>query len=108
MTDSFYFVHRPLTANGSITVRVTSLTGVAESSQTLHGQPASTKPAVVPWSKAGLIITAGARQGSAYAAVMVTGSHGTRMQWNYTGDTPGPGGPRVRGVAALAAPDPRR
>ena len=27
VTDSFYFVHRPLTGNGSITVRVTSLTG---------------------------------------------------------------------------------
>jgi hypothetical protein len=34
-------------------------------------------------------ITAGPSQGSAYAAVMVTGSHGTRMQWNYTGDTAG-------------------
>lgn len=89
VTDTFYFVHRPLTGDGSITVRVRSLTEVAESSQTLNGQPVSTKPAVVPWSKAGLIITAGPRQGSAYAAVMVTGSHGTRMQWNYTGDTPG-------------------
>ena len=89
MTDTFYFVHRPLTGDGSITVRVTSLTEVAESSQTLNGQPVSTKPAVVPWSKAGLIITAGAGQGSAYAAVLVTGGHGTRMQWNYTGDTAG-------------------
>ena len=68
---------------------MTSLTEVTESSQTLNGQPVSTKPTVVPWSKAGLIITAGTGQGSAYAAVLVTGSHGTRMQWNYTGDTPG-------------------
>jgi ABC-type transport system involved in multi-copper enzyme maturation permease subunit len=89
VTDTFYFVHRPLTGDGSITAEVTSLTEVAESSQTLNGRPVSTKPAVVPWSKAGLIITAGAGQGSAYAAVMVTGSHGTRMQWNYTRDTPG-------------------
>jgi ABC-type transport system involved in multi-copper enzyme maturation permease subunit len=89
VTDTFYFVHRALTGDGSITVRVTSLTEVAESSQTLQGRPVSTKPTVVSWSKAGLIITAGARQGSAYAAVMVTGSHGTQMQWNYTGDTPG-------------------
>ena len=89
VTDTFCFVHRPLTGDGSITVRVTSLTEVTESSQTRQGQPVSTKPAVVPWSKAGLIITASARQGSAYAAVMVTGGHGTRMQWNYTGDTPG-------------------
>ena len=28
VTDSFYFVHQPLTGDGSITVRVTSLTGV--------------------------------------------------------------------------------
>lgn len=89
VTDTFYFVHRPLTGHGSITVRMSSLTEVTESSQTLNGQPVSTKPAVVPWSKAGLIITAGPRQGSAYAAVMVTGSHDTRMQWNYTGDIPG-------------------
>src|SRR5689334_6134974 len=27
VTDSFYFVHRPLAGNGSITVRMTSLTG---------------------------------------------------------------------------------
>ena len=52
----------------------------------------------MPWSKAGLIITAGPGQGSAYAAVMVTGSHGTRMQWNYTGDTPGLAG----GVSAAS------
>jgi ABC-type transport system involved in multi-copper enzyme maturation permease subunit len=89
VTDTFYFVHHPLTSDGSITAEVTSLTDVVESSLTLNGQPVSTKPTVVPWSKAGLIIIAGARQGSAYAAVMVTGSHGTRMQWNYTSDTRG-------------------
>jgi len=98
VTDTFYFVHRPLTADGSITAEVTSLTAVTESSQTLNGLPVSTKPAVVPWSKAGLIITAGPGQGSAYAAVMVTGSHGTRMQWNYTGDSPGLAG-RVSAVS---------
>jgi ABC-type transport system involved in multi-copper enzyme maturation permease subunit len=92
VTDTFYFVHRPLAGDGSITAEVTSLTEVAESSQTLNGRPVGTKPTVVPWSKAGLIITAGAGQGSAYASVMVTGSHGTRMQWNYTGDTPGRAG----------------
>lgn len=89
VTDTYYFVHRSLTSGGSITAEVTSLTEVTESSQTLQGQPTSTQPTTVPWSKAGLIITAGPDQGAAYAAVMVTGSHGTRMQWNYTGDTPG-------------------
>ncbi|MGH3399110.1 MAG: ABC transporter permease subunit [Streptosporangiaceae bacterium] len=88
VTDTYYFVHRPLTADGTLTVRVTSLATVIDLALTPQG-PAQTKAAVVPWSKAGLIITAGPGQGSAYAAVMVTASHGTRMQWNYTGDTPG-------------------
>jgi ABC-type transport system involved in multi-copper enzyme maturation permease subunit len=97
VTDTYYFVHRPLTADGTITVRVTSLTSVIDSALTPHG-PTRTRPAVVPWSKAGLIMTAGSGQGAAYAAVMVTGSHGTRMQWNYTGDTSGLGG----GVSAAS------
>jgi ABC-type transport system involved in multi-copper enzyme maturation permease subunit len=97
VTDTFYFVHRPLTADGSVTVRVTSLTEVAESDMTPQG-PAHIQPALVPWSKAGLIVTAGAAQGSAYAAVMVTGSHGARLQWDYTGDTPGLAG----GVSAAS------
>jgi ABC-type transport system involved in multi-copper enzyme maturation permease subunit len=88
VTDTYYFVHRPLTVDGSITVRVTSLATVMETAVTQQG-PARTQPALVPWSKAGLIITASPSQGSAYAAVMVTGSHGTRMQWNYTGDAAG-------------------
>ena len=88
VTDTFYFVHRPLTADGSITVRVTSLSGVLETALTPQG-PARRQPALVPWSKAGLIVAANDHQGSAYAAVMVTGSHGVRMQWNYTGDTAG-------------------
>jgi ABC-type transport system involved in multi-copper enzyme maturation permease subunit len=92
VTDTYFFVHRPLTTDGSITVRVTSLTGVTETGQTPQEGPAQTQPTTVPWSKAGLIITTGTSQGSPYAAVMVTGGHGTRMQWNYTGDTAGPGG----------------
>jgi ABC-type transport system involved in multi-copper enzyme maturation permease subunit len=97
VTDTFYFLHRPLTGDGSITVRVTSLTEVAESGLTPQG-PAHLRPALVPWSKAGLIVTAGPGQGSAYAAVMATGRHGTRMQWNYTGDTAG----LVGGVSAAS------
>jgi ABC-type transport system involved in multi-copper enzyme maturation permease subunit len=80
VTDSFYFVHQPLAGNGSITVRMTSLTAG-------HG-PA----ALQPWSKAGVIVTAGTRPGSAYAAMMVTGGHGVRMQYDYTGDIAGPAG----------------
>ena len=83
VTDSFYFVHQPLAGNGSITVRVTSLTGQA---------------GLQPWSKAGVIIKAGTRPGSAYAAMMVTAGHGVRMQYDYTGDIAGPAG-AVSGVS---------
>jgi ABC-type transport system involved in multi-copper enzyme maturation permease subunit len=80
VTDSFYFVRQPLAGNGSITVRVTSLTGLP---------PGPMQPGLVPWSKAGILIKEDLSQGSAYAATMVTGGNGVRMQWNYTGDTPG-------------------
>jgi len=77
VTDSFYFAHQPLAGSGSITVRVTALT-------------AGRGPAgLQPWSKAGIIITAGTRPGSAYAAIMVTAGHGVRMQYDYSADIAG-------------------
>jgi ABC-type transport system involved in multi-copper enzyme maturation permease subunit len=88
VNDAFYFVHQPLTGNGAITVQVTSLTG-----QTSSG-PGQMTPGLQPWSKAGIIIKENTSQGSAYAALMVTGSNGVRMQWDYVNDTPGlPGSP---------------
>jgi ABC-type transport system involved in multi-copper enzyme maturation permease subunit len=45
--------------------------------------------ATQPWAKAGIMIKASTTPGSAYAAVLVTGSNGVRMQWDYTGDTAG-------------------
>ncbi len=94
VTDTYYFVHRALTGNGSIMVRVGSLSGEAEtggggnavSVNDLVGAPA----AVNEWAKAGLIVTASTTPGAAYAAVMLTGGHGVRMQYDYTGDTAGP------------------
>jgi ABC-type transport system involved in multi-copper enzyme maturation permease subunit len=93
VSDSFYFVHQPLDGAGSITAKVSSLT--ARSAQLGQGSANQTSPAgatggVQPWTKAGLIIKANTSQGSAYAAIMVTGSHGVRMQYNYTGDIAGP------------------
>src|SRR5580693_3040986 len=83
VNDAFYFVHQPLTGNGTITVQVTSLTG-----QQSVG-PNQMAPGLAPWSKAGIIIKEDTSQGSAYAAMMVTGSNGVRMQWDYVNDTPG-------------------
>jgi ABC-type transport system involved in multi-copper enzyme maturation permease subunit len=80
VTDSFYFVHQPLAGNCSITVLVSALRS---------NSPGDLQPAIVPWAKAGLIIKASTRQGSPYAAIMVTSSHGVRMQYNYVHDTAG-------------------
>jgi ABC-type transport system involved in multi-copper enzyme maturation permease subunit len=88
VTDNVYFVRQPLAGNGSITIRVTSLSSLLPpSDQGLGATP--TKPGLVPWSKAGIIIKSSLSPGSAYAAMMATGGNGVRMQWNYTADTPG-------------------
>jgi hypothetical protein len=93
VTDSFYFVRQPLAGDGTITVRLTALTGLLPSSPPRDGAHAV---GTEPWAKAGLIIKQNLNQGSAYAALMVAAGHGVRLQWNYTGDTaglPGPVGP---------------
>jgi ABC-type transport system involved in multi-copper enzyme maturation permease subunit len=93
VTDSFYFVHQTLAGNGTITARVISLTGQHAnlSNGPVHatGQGPDLVPGLMPWSKAGIIIKQNTRQGSAYAAMLVTGSHGVRMQYNYVHDTAG-------------------
>jgi hypothetical protein len=83
VVDAFYFVHQPLTGNGTITVQLTSVTG-----QVYVGQN-QTAPGLQPWSRAGIILKENTSQGSAYAAMMATGSNGVRMQWNYVNDAPG-------------------
>ncbi|TDD35857.1 hypothetical protein E1287_12790 [Actinomadura sp. KC06] len=83
VTDSFYFVHRPLAGDGGITVSVSALTS------SIPTGPAELRPGGVPWAKAGLIIKDGTRQGSPYAAIMVTGGHGVRMQHGYVNDIAG-------------------
>lgn len=90
VTDSFYFVHQPLTGNGSITVSVSALD--------VRIAP-GLEPGTVPWAKAGLLVKDGARPGSPYAAIMVTGSHGVRMQDNYVNDTAG-----ISGAVSTASP----
>jgi hypothetical protein len=104
VADSYSFAHRPLTGDGTMSVRVTSLTGEIAASGNV-GVSASgalhtpSNNGVVPWAKAGLLVTDTTHPGSAYAAVMVTGSHGVRMQDDYTHDTAG-----VPGIVAAASP----
>jgi ABC-type transport system involved in multi-copper enzyme maturation permease subunit len=102
VTDSFYFVHQALRGNASLTVRVTSLTGRYSPNGGIGpgANPAQNfTSGLQPWAKAGILVKASTRQGSAYAAVMVTGSHGVRMQYNYTQDTPG-----LPGAVSAASP----
>jgi ABC-type transport system involved in multi-copper enzyme maturation permease subunit len=93
VTDSFYFVRQPLPGDGTVTARLTSLAGSAT-----PGIAGGTS-ALQSWAKAGIIIKASLRQGSAYAALMVTGSHGVRMQYDYTSDIAG-----LPGAVSAAAP----
>jgi len=88
VVDAFYFLHQPLTGNGTITVQLTSLTGQVAIGPGSNGQ-SQMGSGLQPWSKAGIIIKEDSSQGSAYAAMMVTGSNGVRMQWDYVHDTPG-------------------
>jgi ABC-type transport system involved in multi-copper enzyme maturation permease subunit len=100
VVDTFYFVRQPLSGDGSLTVRVTSLTGEYEPQGGFVG-PNPAPPlakGLMPWSKTGIIITQNTSQGSAYAAVMLTGQHGVQMQYNYTGDVAGLQG-RVSGTS---------
>jgi hypothetical protein len=84
VTDDFYFVHQSLDGNGSITVRVTS-----PDTELLTPGGGSPSQFAVPWAKAGIIIKASTRPGSAYAAVLATPAHGVRMQYDYTHDLAG-------------------
>ena len=99
VSDTYMFVHRPLDGDGTLTARVTSLSGAFTSLSTTSGSafcqsskdgPGSQlEPGLAPWAKAGIILEPDTNQGTAYAAVTVTGAHGVRMQDDYTRDSPG-------------------
>lgn len=72
-SDQGYVVHKPLTGDGTIVARVVS-------QQSSH-----------EWAKAGLLVKAGITPGSPYAAVMVTPSHGVRVQAAFDTDLAGAG-----------------
>ncbi|MFC4065779.1 hypothetical protein [Actinoplanes subglobosus] len=84
--DRFWFLHRDLGPEGAITVRMTAMTGTITYPPPDHDEIVS---GLVPWAKAGIIIKDGTRQGSSYAALMLTGGHGVRFQHDYRHDTAG-------------------
>jgi hypothetical protein len=104
VSDRFSFVHRSLTGDGAITVRLSKLTGLLPRKPGFGGPPPADagpggagpgggedgEPGLAPWAKGGLIIKDGTRAGSTYAAIMMTGTHGIRMQHDYVHDQAGP------------------
>jgi hypothetical protein len=90
VADSYYLVSGSLAGNGTIIAQVTSLTGRI-SARPSNAAPslAVTRPGLAEWAKAGVIVTANTAQGAPYAAVLATGGHGVRFQYDYTHDTAG-------------------
>ena len=70
-SDQAYFVHKPLSGDGTVVARVVSQLDSQE------------------WAKAGLLVKAGLAPGSPYAAVMLTPEHGARMQATFDTDLTG-------------------
>ena len=90
VADAYYFVNQPLAGDGTITARITSLTGeISTNPGNVASSLSNTRPGLADWAKAGILVTPSTKQGSAYAAVMVTGSHGVRFQYDYTHDSAG-------------------
>jgi hypothetical protein len=90
VADSYQYFEQPLTGDGTLTARVTSLTGLV-STNPPNAAPslAHTRPGLAAWAKAGILLTPTTKQGSPYAAVIATSSHGIRFQYNYLNDQPG-------------------
>lgn len=92
----YAFAHRSLTGDGSLSARVSALTGyVAAAGSGTVVRPDGAAPAVVeadlrPWAKAGLVIAASTDPGASYGGVLQTAGHGVRLQWDYTQDVAGP------------------
>jgi ABC-2 family transporter protein len=109
VSDTYMFVHQSLVGDGAITAKVVALSGAhaplspgsgSASGVSSKGQQGSQlEPGLAPWAKAGIILEPDTNQGTGYAAVMVTGSHGVRMQYNYTHDSPG-----LAGAAGPSSP----
>ncbi|WP_194896084.1 ABC transporter permease subunit [Catenulispora pinisilvae] len=92
--DQSTFVHRTLTGDGSVTARLTAFGGLYSPDGGGSGDPSNPTAGMTsglqPWSKAGILVKDGTATGSPYAAVLATGTHGVRMQYDYTHDTAGP------------------
>ena len=83
--DRFAFTHRALTGDGSITAKVGALQSTITYPPPGHDRIVT---GILPWAKAGLIVKDGTEPGADYAAVLLTGAHGVRMQHGFTHHPP--------------------
>jgi hypothetical protein len=100
VADAYELVAKRLTGNGAITAEVGSLAGRIWAGPSNEAPSlADTRPGLASWAKAGLLVTSSTRQGASYAAVMASGGHGIRFQYDYTHDQAG-----LPGVPSPTAP----
>ncbi|GLZ81613.1 hypothetical protein Afil01_64200 [Actinorhabdospora filicis] len=103
VADIFAMAGRDLGPDGMITARLTAMNGIITYPPPNHDEIVS---GLVPWAKTGLIIKDGTGQGSSYAAIAMTGAHGVRFQYDYTGDIAGsPAGELTRWLRLVRAGD---
>ncbi|GAB4051350.1 ABC transporter permease subunit [Catellatospora paridis] len=105
VTDGMHFVHQPMTGDGTITVRVVSLGEPPVEREASGGPPGAQKLPVGPWGGAGVIVKDGTRAGSSYASVLLTPTHGVRMQADYRTDLPGSASAGTRWLRLTRAGD---
>jgi hypothetical protein len=90
VADTYELVEHSLDGNGAITARVDSLSGFIAKENMNRGSPnAPERPGLAGWAKAGVIVTSSTMAGAPYAAVMATGGHGVRFQYDYSHDMAG-------------------
>jgi hypothetical protein len=89
VTDHFSYVHQRLDGDGELTAHVASFRGIITYPPPNHD---TIVDGLVPWAKAGIMVKDGTSEGANYAAVLLTGSHGVRMQYAFTEDRAGPAG----------------
>jgi hypothetical protein len=85
--DKFTFVHQTLEGDGELTAHLAGFAGIITYPPPDHDAIVA---GLVPWAKAGLMVKDGTKPGAAYAAVMLTGHNGVRLQHDFTEDEAGP------------------
>lgn len=93
VSDTFYFVHQPVTGDTTMTVRVAALTPENEPDRIDPQEESDLQrlpdPSPFGGAAAGIMIKDGTTSGSSYAAVMLTAAHGVHVQSDFSQDSKG-------------------